>query len=76
MKKKNLKHLALNKKPISNLSLQEMNEVQGKGILSIGANCSRWGNCDSVDITKGLFCPIVIRSANAPCSVHSEAGLC
>lgn len=58
MKKQNLKkNLVLTKKVVSNLSLQEMNAVQGgKGVLSIGKNCTQPSNCRSDEWSHGLFC--------------------
>ena len=58
MKKQNLKkNLVLTKKTVSNLSLEQMDAVHGgKGILSIGRNCTQPSNCPSDQWSDGLFC--------------------
>ena len=58
MKKQNLKKsLSLAKKTISNLTLEEMDAINGgDGILSIGRNCTQPSNCPSDQWSDGLFC--------------------
>ncbi len=49
--------LRLNKTTVSELSQNEMSQIQGgKGVLSIGKNCTQPSRCDIEKWSKSLFC--------------------
>jgi hypothetical protein len=56
MKKKNQKSLELTKKAISSLHVESLDVIKGKGVMSIGRNCTQCGHCGIERWSDGLFC--------------------